>query len=170
MILRTAGVWAAIAAIGLVPLVAAAFSPFLQYRGPAYVIAGFAGILAMALVFLQPLLAGWSLPGISATAARSVHLWSGVALLLRSPTPFSLWGVIAMWMVFATAALALFRRHLRLRPRPWRMLHLGFGAVIAAGTVAHALLIEGTMEPVTKWMLAAAVMTATAKVLLNRRR
>ena len=43
------------------------------------------------------------------------------ALLFASPTPFSAWGVIAMWAVFAAALLAALRRRLRLRPRTWRI-------------------------------------------------
>jgi hypothetical protein len=39
------------------------------------------------------------------------------ALLLRSPTPFSVWGVLAMWATFAAALLAALRERLAIRPR-----------------------------------------------------
>ena len=97
----------------------------------------------MALLLLQPLLAGGYLPGLPMRRGRRVHFWVGVALvaavvvhvlglwltsppdmvdalLFRSPTPFSAWGVVAMWAVFASALLATLRRRLRLRPLVWR--------------------------------------------------
>ena len=52
------------------------------------------------------------------------------ALLFASPTPFSAWGVIAMWAIFVAALLAAFRRRLRLRPRTWRIAHSSAAAVV----------------------------------------
>ena len=51
-------VWTGVVAALIVPFALAAMSPYLAWRGPAYIIAGFAGIIAMGLLFLQPLLAG----------------------------------------------------------------------------------------------------------------
>ena len=87
------------------------------------------------------------------------------ALVFNSPTPFSLWGVIAMWAVFATALLAVFRRWLRLRT--WQLGHSFLAVVIVATTVAHALLIEGSMETVSKIALCMIVIVVTAKVLIG---
>ena len=87
------------------------------------------------------------------------------ALLLTSPTPFSPFGVIAMWAIFAVALLAALRR--RLRPRTWRIAHISLAIVIVAGTVVHAILIEGAMEMVTKAALCALVLAATAKVMAD---
>jgi hypothetical protein len=152
-------------------------------------VAGFAGVVALALLLVQPLLIGGYLPGISAQAARRVHrlvgallvvavvvhvgaLWATSppdvidALLLRSPTPFSSWGVIAMVATFAGALLAAFRR--RLRPRAWRYAHLALAVVIVSGTVVHALLIEGTMETMSKMALCALVVLATLKIIADR--
>jgi len=81
------------------------------------------------------------------------------ALLFASPTPFSAWGVIAMWALFASALLAGLRR--RLRPRHWRRAHTLLAAVIAVGSVVHAMLIEGTMETFSKAALCALVVAAT---------
>ena len=177
--------WAAVTSVIGVPRVAAAASPLLEWRDPVYIVAGFAGIAAMGLLLLQPLLAGGALPGLAGPRGRLVHRWTGGllvitiivhvaglwvtsppdvidALLFASPTPFSAWGVIAMWAVFATAVLAALRR--RLRPRWWRRLHTALAVVIAAGSVVHALLIEGTMETVSKAVLCALVVAATLKV------
>src|SRR3954463_1498229 len=128
-------IWAALAAAICVPIAAAAVSPLLAWRGPLYILAGFAGILALGLMLVQPLLAGGTLPGLSGYRGRRVHRWIGGvlgaallihvgglwitsppdmidALVFASPAPFSPFGVIAMWAVLAVALLALLRRRL----------------------------------------------------------
>ncbi len=179
-------IWVAlVAAIG-VPLAAAAMSPLLEWRGTVYIAAGFAGILGLGVMLVQPLLIGGYLPGLAGRVGRRVHLWVGGtlvvavvvhvgglwitsppdmadALLFTSPTPFSPFGVVAMWAIFAVALLAAFRR--RLRPRTWRLAHMLLAIVIVGGTVVHGLLIEGTMEFVSKAVLCALVLAATIKVM-----
>lgn len=190
MRLRGFLIWAGVLmAIGL-PLALAAFSPQLAWRQPIYVASSFAGIAALALLLIQPLLIAGLLPGIAKPAARRIHkvvggslliavlahvggLWITSppdvvdALLLVSPTPFSLWGVLAMWAVFASAFLAVFWKWLGLRWATWRTLHLGLAAVIVGGTVAHALLIEGVMENVSKIVLCALVALVALKVIVE---
>src|SRR3954449_6491861 len=73
--------WAALAAAIGVPVAAAAVSPLLAWRGPLYILAGFAGVLALALMLVQPLLAGGPLPGLSGFRGRRVHRWTGGALV-----------------------------------------------------------------------------------------
>ena len=186
---RAALIWVAlIAAVG-VPLAAAAASPLLAWRGPVYITAGFAGVIALGLLLVQPILIGGYLPGMSGLRARRAHRWIGSflviavivhvaglwvtsppdvidALLFDSPTPFSNWGVIAMWAIFAVAALAAMRRRWRLRPRTWRIAHTSLALIIVIATVVHAILIEGTMETVTKVALCTLVVTATLSVLV----
>lgn len=187
---RAVLIWAALAIAICVPIAAAALSPLLAWRQPVYIVAGFAGVIAMVLLLLQPLLAGGALPGMSVIRGRRLHRWVGGllvaavvihvgalwitsppdvvdALLFRSPTPFSVWGVTAMWAVFAAALLAALRHRLRLRPRIWRRAHTSLAVVTVIGSVVHALLIDGTMETVTKWALCALVIAATVKVLLD---
>src|SRR5262249_4205615 len=89
------------------------------------------------------------------------------ALLFTSPTPFSPFGVIAMWAIFAVALLATFRRRLGLRPRTWRIVHMVLGVVIVVGAVTHAILIEGTMETVSKAALCVLVVVAAIKVMAD---
>jgi predicted ferric reductase len=183
-------IWAALAAAIGVPVAAAAASPLLAWRGPVYILATFAGILALGLMLVQPVLAGGYLPGLSAWRGRRAHrriggalvaavvihvagLWITSppdmidALLLVSPTPFSPFGVIAMWAIFAVALLALLRRRLRLRT--WRIAHMSLAVVIVAGSVVHAMLVEGTMETVSKAVLCALVLGATIKVMAGLR-
>ncbi|MEM9603248.1 MAG: ferric reductase-like transmembrane domain-containing protein [Pseudomonadota bacterium] len=182
--------WSALALALGVPLFAAATSPLLQWRDATYQLAGFAGVLALALLLVQPLLAGRLLPGLSAPLSQRAHRGVGAALvlavvvhvgglwvtsppdvvdalLLDSPTPFSLWGVIAMWAVFATAGLALLRRRWRLRPGTWLLCHGSLATVIVAGTVTHAVLIEGTMGTVSKIAFCVLVAAASGTVLFR---
>jgi len=183
-------IWAALAlAIG-VPVALAATSEQLAWRGPVYILAGFAGIVALALVLVQPLLIGGILPGLSAYRARRAHHWIGGtlaiavvihvaglwftsppdmidALTFASPTPFSPFGVIAMWAIFAVSLLAALRRRLGLRLRIWRIVHIPLAIVIVACSVVHCLLIEGTMETISKAVLCAAVLAATVKVMVD---
>src|SRR5581483_9361155 len=91
------------------------------------------------------------------------------ALLLTSPTPFSPFGVAAMWAIFAVALLAAVRRRLGLTPRTWRIVHMCLAMVIVTGGVVHAALVEGTMETVSKVVLCALVVVAAVKVMVDRR-
>jgi predicted ferric reductase len=191
-LIRAALIWAALALAVAVPFAAAAASPLLAWRDPVYIAGGFAGVIALGLLLVQPLLMGGTLPGFSAYRGRRAHRWIGGllvaavvihvaalwitsppdvidALLFRAPTPFSAWGVIAMWAIFAVALLASLRRRLRLRPRTWRVAHMSLVVVIVAGSVVHAILIEGTMETVTKAALCALVVIATVKVMADLR-
>lgn len=190
--MRAALIWAVIAGTIVVSLAIAATSPLIAWRGPVYVVAGFAGIVALALVLLQPLLAAGLLPGLSVARARQMHRRVGAALvaaivvhvaglwltsppdvvdalLFDSPTPFSAWGVVAMWAAFAAALLAALRRPLRIGPRLWRLGHIGLVLVVVLGGVVHALLIEGTMGSVSKLALCALVVGATVVALFDLR-
>lgn len=183
-------IWSALATAIVVPVAVAAASPLLAWREPVYIAGGFAGVIAMALLLVQPLLAGGYLPGLPARRGRSVHRIMGIALIgavtvhvtalwitsppdvidaltFASPTPFSVWGVIAMWAIFAAAVLAAFRRHLR--PRTWRIGHTALVVVVVAGSVVHAMLIEGAMGTISKAVLCALVLMATAKAVADLR-
>jgi predicted ferric reductase len=185
---RAALIWAVLAAAIGVPIALAATSPYLQWRDAIYIAASFAGIAALGLLLVQPLLIAGYLPGLSAFRARRVHHWVGGALvvavvihvaglwitsppdmldalLFRSPTLFSPFGVLAMWGIFAVAVLALFRRRLGLRT--WRITHMPLAAVIVGGSVVHGMLIEGTMETMSKAALCALVIAATIKVMVD---
>ena len=187
---RAVLIWTALAVAIIVPVAAASFSPLLAWRYPIYITAGFAGIVALGLLLVQPLLIAGDLPGLSVPGTRRVHRIVGAlivvavlihvgglwltsppdvidALLFASPTPFSVWGVVSMWALFATALIAAWRRRLRIRPRTWRMVHSCLAVVIVVGTVIHALLIEGTMETMSKVALCALVIVATLRVLAD---
>src|SRR4029079_12705719 len=74
-------IWAALAAAIGVPLAAAATSPLLEWRGPVYIVAGFAGIIALGLVLVQPLLIGGYLPGLSVYRVRRALYGMGGVLV-----------------------------------------------------------------------------------------
>jgi predicted ferric reductase len=181
-------IWAALAAAVSVPVAVAAMSPQLEWRDPVYIAAGFAGIIALGLLLVQPMLITGYLPGLSAFRARRAHRWIGGALVVAvlihvgglwitsppdmidaltftSPTPFSPFGVIAMWAIFAVALLASIRRRLGLRT--WRIAHMSLAVIIVVGSVIHGMLIEGTMETMSKAALCALVVAATLKVIAD---
>lgn len=187
---RAGFTWAFLATAIAVPMLLAASSPLLAWRDGVYITGCLAGVAALALLLLQPMLAGGYLPGLRVRRGRQVHAWVGGvlvaavtlhvaalwltsppdvvdALLFRSPTQFSVWGVVAMWAVLATALLAALRRSQR--PRIWRLCHTTLAVVIVVATVVHALLIDGTMEPISKAALCALVLVATAKLALDAR-
>jgi len=187
---RVTLIWALLAAAVFVPIAAAAASPLLAWRDPVYILAGFAGIMALGLMLVQPLLIAGYLPGLSAYRGRRAHHWIGGALvvmvvvhvgglwitsppdmidalLFTSPTPFSPFGVIAMWAIFAVALLAPLRRRLGLRT--WRIAHMSLAVVIVVGTAVHGMLVEGTMETMSKAALCALVLAAAIKVMADLR-
>ncbi len=142
-------------------------------------------------MLVQPLLIAGYLPGLSGYLGRRAHVWIGGALvfavvvhvgglwianppdmvdalLFMSPTLFSPFGVIAMWVIFAVALMAALRRPLRLSPRTWRVTHMTMAVVVVVCSVVHGLLIEGTMETISKTLLCALVVAATIKVIADR--
>jgi predicted ferric reductase len=183
---RVALIWAVLAAAIGVPIALSLTSDLLEWRGPVYIVAGLAGMLALGFLLVQPLLIAGYLPGLSAFRGRRVHHWIGGALvvavlvhvgglwftsppdmidalLFASPTPFSPFGVVAMWANFADAVQATIRRRLGLRT--WRIAHMSLAVVIVVGSVVHAMLIEGTMETMSKAALCALVGAAAIKVM-----
>ncbi|SLN47659.1 Ferric reductase like transmembrane component [Roseivivax jejudonensis] len=190
--LRATGVaiWAGLALLAVGPVVLAAFSPYLAYRGPLYILGGFAGIVGLSLLLTQPLLAAGDLPGARGPDGRRWHRWMGWglvacvaahivglfvtsppdtidALLLVAPTPFSVWGVIALWSTVATAILVALRR--RMEARIWRVAHNAVALLLVVATVIHAVQIEGAMEQVSKWALGLAAIAASALAVARLR-
>lgn len=180
------------AALTGAPVVIAAYSPLLGYRGLDYIVGGFAGIVCLSLLLLQPLLAAGYLPGLNGPGGRDWHRWVGAAvvvcvaahvgglyltspadtwdaLALVAPTPFSIYGVTAMWGVVVTAILVAMRRRLGLRYSAWRLIHNAVACVVVVSTVIHAVQIQGAMEIVSKWVLCVAALLATAAAMLDLR-
>jgi len=166
----------------------AATSPLLQWRQPVYIAAGFAGVVGLALMLVQPMLAARALPGVQAATSRRWHRRTGGAIVravvvhvaglwitsppdvidaltFTSATPFSAWGVIGMWGLFAAAGLAAYRRRLRFSPKVWKWVHKGLASGVILCTILHVIPIDGTMEPVTKMVLLICLTTATAWAL-----
>jgi predicted ferric reductase len=187
---RAALVWAVVIVAVAAPLALAAGSPLNAYRTIVYTVAAFAGIVALALLLVQPLLVAGRLPGLEAYRGRRAHRWTGGALvaavaihvaglgwssppdmadalLFASPTAFTPFGVVAMWAILAVAILAAIRRRLGLRT--WRLVHLSLALVIVGCSVAHGMLIEGTMETISKAALCLLVVAAAVKAILDTR-
>lgn len=184
-------IWFVVVAIVAVAVVASAMSPLLEWRQPVYIVAGFAGVVAMVILLLQPLLIAGLLPGLPRSRSRRIHRWVGIvllmsvvvhvaalwvtsppdmvdALLFASPTPFSIWGVIAMWAIFISACLVAFRRKLQRYIKYWRWSHRTLAVVIVAGSVLHAMMIDGTMEIISKSLLCMLVLVATIIALFGK--
>lgn len=170
------------------PALLAAFSPLLEWRGPVYTAAGFAGILAYSFMLWQPLLMAGHWPPIKRRYARLLHraVGAGVILLVavhvlglylispmdvldvlsfRSPTPFGLWGAIALYILLVLGFVVLFKRKIPLAR--WRFLHLSLASILSLTTILHVLPIEGTMESISKWILAAALLAALTRVVFR---
>lgn len=181
---RTGLIWCGLLLAMAVPIALAARSPLLAFRDQIYIAGGFAGIIALALLLVQPLIAARLLPGPNAASGRRLHRAVGVTLvllvvlhvaglwitsppdvidilLLSSPTPFSIWGVLAMWTLFAAGLLAALRSRLRMPPRLWRLRHTGLVLLVVIGSIWHALLIEGAMETVSKAVLCGLITLAS---------
>lgn len=176
----------AVAALGLAAIALAAASPLLSGRAAVWIAGGFAGILALAVLPFQPLLAaglvapprGLRLHRVLGAAilllvlAHVAGLWLyspediADALLLRAPAAFSFWGVAGLAALLAAALVTLLRR--RLPPRAWRRLHLGLAGLGALASVVHAVLVDGAMEPWSKALLCLATLAAVALAAVRR--
>ena len=83
--------------------------------------------------------------------------------------PFSVYGVLAMWGIVATAVLVVLRRRSGLRYATWFFIHNALALVVVVSTVVHALQIEGAMETLSKWLVCLAALATTLVVLLDLR-
>ena len=185
-------VWGCLVLIGTVAIVASVMSPLWAWRQPVYIIASIAGVFALVLLLFQPLLMLRKMPGLRISQGRKFHRWVGIslvscivihvlglwitsppdvidALLFRSPTQFTPWGVVAMWAVFLSAGVVAVRRRLTSNLITWQRLHRSLGFIIVLGSVVHAFLIEGTMETWSKALLCLAVIIATIITLIPAR-
>ena len=156
MLTRT--LWVLLGLIVLLPFIQAAMSPLQLSRNPAYIIGGLAGVAALAMLLIQPLFAAGYMPGVHRLRQQRWHRWIGAtfglallvhigglyltspddvsdALLLVSPTPFSVYGVIGLWSAVATILLVLIRRRMRLGVSAWKIVHNILGLVVVVASV-----------------------------------
>ena len=180
--------FAALSCLMLTPVVLAGFSPYLAFRDIDYIIAGFAGIVCLSLLVLQPVLATKDLP-MHPRRMRILHRWIGAAIaigvvihvgglyitsppdaidafLFRAPTWFSTFGVLAMWLTLAALMLAITRKR---NPKRWKIMHRACATAVAVLTIFHALLIEGAMETVSKWLVCCAIALSLVWPLVRKR-
>ena len=67
---KTLLIWIALGIAVLVPIVLSLNSPLLAWRDPVYIAAGLSGVLALALLLFQPLLAIGALPRVGLLTGR----------------------------------------------------------------------------------------------------
>lgn len=150
------------------------------------------GIVALPLLLMQPLLAAGYLPGIRIVQGQRWHRRLGTllvlaitahiiglyftspmdmtdALLLAAPTPFSIYGFIALWSFVATALLVALRSRLRLSYKAWKIAHNALAIVVIYSSVAHALMIEGLMGSKTKLLICISILLVTTIAVLHLR-
>jgi len=174
------------------PVGAAVMSPLHEWRDAIYIAASFAGIIGMALMLLQPALIAGYLSWISPRRSRRIHQSIGVAiavlvtlhvaglwitsppdvidaLLFVSATPFSNWGVLAMWAIFFSLILTTLRHKISVLARTWKLVHRTLAFIIIVGTVVHAMLIDGAMETISKSVLCLLLLITTVMTLIKLR-
>ncbi len=179
-----------VASIAVVPIIIAAFSPLLASRDTAYIIGGMSGIVALSLLLVQPLLAAGYLPGRSILSQRKWHRWVGSlfivavalhivglfvtspddmtdALLLAAPTPFSVYGVVALWGVVLTGILVVVRKKCSLLV--WTLMHNGLALIVVIASVVHAVMIEGAMSHLSKQVLCICIVVVSVFTVLHLR-
>ncbi len=185
-------IWLLIGGLITIPVLLAALSPLQASRNMAYVIGGLAGIIALALLIAQPLLAVGFLPAVTTVKQRVWHQRTGIvvvvavlmhigglyitspddmtdALLLVAPTLYSVYGVIALWALIIVATLVALRRRLGLKTATWNILHNSLAVIIVVASVVHALMIEGAMGFPSKLALCVALLLATTAVVVHVR-
>lgn len=181
-------VWAVVALCVVIPLGMAAANPLQASREAIWIVGGMAGVVALGLLLLQPVLAGDLLPDLPRRTARRWHRWIGLAivaailvhvgglylyspsditdaLLLVAPTLFAVYGVIGLWGAVLTFALVALRSRTGLSHAVWRIVHTTLAAVVVGASIAHAVLIEGAMESISKAILCGLIALATLVVL-----
>ncbi len=120
--------------------------------------------------------AGMSFGGVE-VALEAVHETAdGRKLLITHGDSFDGVVLYAKWLAFLgdQAYSILLRTNIwfnairrRLRLRTWRITHASLAAVIVGCSVVHGMLIEGTMETMSKAALCTLVIAATFKVLVD---
>lgn len=170
----------------------AALNPLQTSRNIAYIIGGLAGICALCILLVQPLLAVGYLTHSRITTSRRWHRWLGTsliflvaihvgglyltspddtsdALMLVAPTPFSLYGVIGLWALGLTALLVALRKRLAFTDMTWKIIHNLLAVVVVISSVIHAVMIDGAMGSLSKQLLCICVVVATCLITLHLR-
>lgn len=166
--------------LGAVAFGLAAASPLQRGREAVWIFGGLTGVLALALLAVQPLLMsglvrpvvgrrlhrglGAAILGLAVAHVAGLWIYSPEditdALLLRAPTPFSAWGVASLAGLVAAALVAVLRRPIP--PHLWKALHLSLAVIGGVSAVVHAWMILGAMEPVSKALLCLAILVSLA--------
>lgn len=164
--------------LGATAFALAAASPLQRGREAVWIFGGLTGVLALALLAVQPLL---TTRFVRPSLGRRVHRWLGPtilglavahvvglwlyspdditdALLLQAPTPFSAWGVAGLAGLVAAGLVSTLRCPMPYRI--WKPLHLSLAVAGATSAVIHAWMILGAMESTSKALLCVAILAS----------
>lgn len=181
-----------VAALILIPLAIAVINPLQTSRNFAYIIGGLAGICALCILLVQPLLAAGYLTHTRLTDSRRWHRRLGTsliflvalhvvglyltspddmsdALILVAPTLFSLYGVIGLWALALTALLVTLRKRLPFTDMIWKTMHNLLAVVVVISSVIHAVMIDGAMGVLSKQLLCICIVIATGVITFHLR-
>jgi hypothetical protein len=164
-----------LATLVMLPTLLAALSSLQVGRAPLWVLGTLAGILALSLLVVQVLLpTGWlnalvdkqnlrwhrilgvTITGLVITHIIGLYLYSpddiGDALILAAPT-YSRLGVLSAWCLLLSVMLAFARHKLHLADSDWQTLHSAFAVAIVGTAIAHAMLLQGTLDGFAEGLL-----------------
>lgn len=179
-----------LAALLLIPVAVALASPHLADAPPLRLVATSTGVLALGLLVFEVVLPGRPRWIVRAVGAGLMRLHRAIALAVvglvvlhvgalfvyspedtlfaltpAAPTHSRL-GVIALFCLGLTAALALVWRRLGLGRPQWRALHLALAVAILGTAFAHAVMVQGALDgPVGSLLLYSGMAIAGASIL-----
>ncbi len=172
----------------MLPTLLAALSPLQIGRAPLWVWGTLAGVLALSLLVIQVLLpTGWlndwigehnfswhrilgiSITGLVIAHILGLYLYSPDdiedALVLAAPT-YSRLGVLSAGCLLLSMGLALARSRLPLAPVDWQILHSVLAVAVVGTAVAHALLLQGTLDGFAEGLLCGSAVVAVLMAIL----
>lgn len=176
-------------AIVLLPVLLAALSPLQAGRAVPWVWGTLAGVLALSLVVVHVLLpTGWlnsfvgehnlgwhrilgiSITGLTLAHILGLYLYSpddiGDALVLAAPT-YSRLGVLSAGCLVLSVVLAVTRRQLRLADADWKTIHSALAIAIVGTAVAHAVLLQGTLDGLAEGLVCGSAIVAVCMAIAH---
>lgn len=175
-------------ALVILPTLLAALNPLQSGRAPLWVLGTVAGVLSLSLIVVQVLLpTGWlndwigeqnlrwhrilgmTVTGLVIAHVLGLYLYSpddiGDALVLAAPT-YSRLGVLSAGCLLLSVTMATARSKLPLAPADWQILHHVLAVAIVGTGVAHAILLQGTLDGFAEGLLCGSAVVAVLMAVI----